>query len=368
MDTEGPCNDPSQSDLLSTWEEVDTAMDKLFDIKFRCKYPDSSGGTFKIGWFFLTWTGFVTNPRGRDFGYHKVRDHYLARWGHLMKKYSDEQCWHYHHPNENGIGNIWGTDWSVCKEYEKIISRQIIEREWFPVCYRSGGTFMDSVSSKWVDAWFPIDYSNRAPLKVNGLVDWSDGEEEWKLYRPDLENFQKPGNGNRHMARCMDLNTWIYKLDEGEIEKAFIRADSGQPAILACFDHDYRDIVSTIDNMRETLNRIAKRYPDVSWNYAGPVKAIQNYFQYQEPKNKLCLSAKMNGNKLSITSSIPIFQRIPWIAVNTVNNEYLHIENDIIQESSKSWVWYFPESMRSQRIGIGASTQLGESSCCIMDM
>ncbi len=31
MDTEGPCVDPHRSDLLPSWAEVDTAMDKLFD-------------------------------------------------------------------------------------------------------------------------------------------------------------------------------------------------------------------------------------------------------------------------------------------------------------------------------------------------
>ncbi len=31
MDTEGPCADPDKPELLATWDEVDAAMDKLFD-------------------------------------------------------------------------------------------------------------------------------------------------------------------------------------------------------------------------------------------------------------------------------------------------------------------------------------------------
>ena len=92
MDTEGPCDDPDNDSLLKTWKDVDHAMDKLFDRKFRFKYKDSMGNGLKIGWFFLTWTGFKTNPRGRDFGYHKVRDHYSERWGKLMDDYGDEEC------------------------------------------------------------------------------------------------------------------------------------------------------------------------------------------------------------------------------------------------------------------------------------
>ena len=87
MDTEGPCDDPKNSDLLKNWKAVDKAMDKLFSNKFRNYKPDYLGNNFKIGWFFLTWTGFKTNPRGRDFGYHKVRDHYIKRWGEKINNY-----------------------------------------------------------------------------------------------------------------------------------------------------------------------------------------------------------------------------------------------------------------------------------------
>jgi len=85
-------------------ERCRPAMDKLFDRKFRVKYKDSMGNDLKIGWLFLTWTGFKTNPRGRDFGYHKVRDHYGTRWGKLMDDYGDEECWHYHHPSGDILG------------------------------------------------------------------------------------------------------------------------------------------------------------------------------------------------------------------------------------------------------------------------
>ena len=63
MDTEGPCADPENPDLLGTWELVDGAMDTLFGEDFRAAYPDPAGGRMRFGWFFLTWTGFTTNPR-----------------------------------------------------------------------------------------------------------------------------------------------------------------------------------------------------------------------------------------------------------------------------------------------------------------
>ena len=64
MDTEGPCDDPDNDSLLKTWKDVDHAMDKLFDRKYRFKYKDSMGNGLKIGWFYLTWTGVVASAPG----------------------------------------------------------------------------------------------------------------------------------------------------------------------------------------------------------------------------------------------------------------------------------------------------------------
>src|SRR5438132_1904167 len=173
MDTEGPCVDPGNPELLGTWDAVDEAMDKLFDPAFRARRSDPAGGGLKIGWFFLSWTGFTTNPRSRAFGYHAVRGHYLESWGQALDELGDEQHWHYHHPPASGVGNEWGLDWDTGDEYARIVSRQALERSSFPVAFRAGGTIMDERSSRWVDSWFPVDYSNRAPLVLPGLVDWS---------------------------------------------------------------------------------------------------------------------------------------------------------------------------------------------------
>ena len=157
MDTEGPCVDPDNPELLASWDAVDAAMEKLFDPALRARHRDGKGGALRIGWFFLAWAGFTTNPRGRAFGYHAVRDHYLERFGEAIAAAGDEQCWHYHHPPQSGVGNEWGLDWSASDEHDAIVSRQLLERSWFPACFRAGGTILSPESSRWVDSWFPVD-------------------------------------------------------------------------------------------------------------------------------------------------------------------------------------------------------------------
>jgi SAM-dependent methyltransferase len=365
IDTEGPCADPEKPDLLGTWDAVDAAVDKLFDRTFRARHPDCAGGGLKIGWFFLTWTGFTANPRERAFGYHAVRDHYLERWGELLRDFGDEQHWHYHHPPVSGVGNEWGLDWCVGDEYARILSRQALERQWFPACYRAGGTIMDERSSRWVDAWFPVDYSNRAPLEVPGFVDWSSGVAEWGLYHPSPEEFRSPGSGRRRMARCLDLQTDLHSLDESDVTEAFDRARSGKPALLACFDHDYRDIATRVDAFRELVGSVASRYPAVRWRYAAPLDAVRRYLDVPAPA-RLELDVAHHRGVVHVQASAPLFQSIPWLAVRTPDDQVVHLETDIVRLDPTRWRFTPPPDLRWEELVVAGSTDLGATSVAVI--
>jgi SAM-dependent methyltransferase len=356
MDTEGPCDEPGHPELLATWEQVDAAMDKLFEPAFRARFPDPGGGMLRIGWFFLTWTGFTSNPRGRDFGYHRIRDHYLDRYGPGLSAYGDEECWHYHHPPPNGIGNEWGLDWEASDEHDEIVSRQLLERGWFPVCFRAGGTIVGPASSRWIDSWFPFDYTNRAPITVPELVDWSTGVAEWGLYHPDPEDFRRAGTGRRRMARCLDLATSLHALSEEDVEQAFARAESGLPAVLAAFDHDYRDIAGRIDAFRDRVQTVAARHGDVRWRYAGPVQAARSALGVPPPM-RLELDAAVSPDGVHIWSNEPVFQSLPWLALRTPEGDVVHVEEGVVRLDETRWLW---EPQRSwDELAVGASTDLG---------
>jgi SAM-dependent methyltransferase len=358
IDTEGPCADPGNPELLGTWEQVDAAMNELFDDRFRRARPDPSGGGMRFGWFFLTWTGFTSNPRGRDFGYHAVRDHYLQRWAARIEELGDEQCWHYHHPPVSGVGNEWGLDWSASDEHDRILSRQVLERGWWPVCFRAGGTIMSAESSRWVDEWFPFDYSNRAPLALPGLVDWSSGVAEWRLYHPDPEDFRRPGAGRRRMARCLDLVTSVHTLDADDVEEAFARAETGDDAVLAVFEHDYRDIAGRLDTLSALVHEAASRHPEIDWRYAAPVEAARSALDVPPPR-RLELEAAVPARRVHVWSTEPLFQSIPWLAVRTPEGEIVHVEQGLLRVDETRWVW--EPTLEWVEAAFGASTDAGES-------
>jgi len=365
MDTEGPCADPTNASLLADWPAIDAAMDKLFAAEFRDRHRDAAGGRLTIGWFFLTWTGFTTNPRSRVFGYHAVRDHYLARWGQELREFGDEHCWHYHHPPTSGIGNEWGLEWGVCQEFEAIISRQVLERSWFPASYRAGGTIMTNESSAWVDRWFPIDYSNRAPVTLPGLVDWAPGNAEWSIYQPAPEDFRRAGEGRRRMARSLDLEGTAYRLRDDDIEAAFVRAHGGRHAILSCFDHDYRDIAPRVDEFRARVKRVAGRYPEVEWRYAGPREAVRRALE-APVERRLELDASLHAGKVRVSSTAPLFQSLPWLAVRLRDGAIRHETTGLIRIDPHHWEWIPPDGLDWTEAGFGGSTDLGASATVVI--
>lgn len=361
MDTEGPCDDPGNSEILKNWEAVDEAMDKLFKENFRNKILDSFNGNLKFGWFFLTWSGFNNkrNPRKRDLGYHKIYDHYRSRWGKLIQTFGDEECWHYHHPPRSGVVNEWSTDWNSSQEYKSIISRQIIERNWFPICFRAGGTIMDKNLSQWVDKWFPFDYSNRAPLDVS-VMDWSDGIDEWKAYNPDPEFFKKEGNGKRYLARTMDLVTGSYTAGKVDIEKAFMEAENQGHAILSTFDHDYRDIEHRFVDFISTLNEVSKKFPNVQWKYSNPSNAIIETQSLQK-NNNLKITTEKKDDYFSIKTNLDIHQENPWIAAQRTDGAIFQLESNIEKVGKNLWRLSLDQASDFKKLGIAASNNSGDS-------
>lgn len=364
MDTEGPCDDPSNNELLNTWPKVDTAMDKLFSDDFRFKHPDADGEPLKIGWFFLTWSGFSSNPRGRDMGPHKIRDHYLERWGSEIGRYADEEAWHYHHPPLSGVGNEWNTDWSTSKQYETIINENIMERRFFPVSYRAGGTIHSVESSNWIDTWFPFDYSNRTPVSAVE-VDWSQGVSEWRPYRPCLLDFTQPGNGRRSMVRTLDLVTREKSISETDIREAFELADSEGAAILSVFDHDYRDIADRVETFLRSVNRIAREFPNVDIRYRTPTSAVVDYFGRASEPGELLIESAIYKGEVAIWTSEPIYQSIPWVVLEFEDGSREHLVDGVRQTSSTTWRFNLPKTPEVRAYGLAASTSAGQSAVLI---
>lgn len=336
----GPVTDALHGDLLNTWEDVDRCLRQLFTPSYRSRYPDSRGRHLIFSWFFISWSGFTTNPVHRDFGYFTIYDHYTNVFGTEMRHYGDGLYWMYNHPASSGIGNEWGLDWLHNSHYLNILNRYVIDRGYFPSVVEVPTEKDDT--SHWLENWFPFDFGNRNCRDLNleaiqpgghltgAVIDWTRAPDDWSEYHPSLESYQLPGSMRRVIFRLLDIKTRLYELQPSEIEKAFQRCTAGKSTVIAAYDHDFRDRAeTTMERFIEPLVHISKQYPEVEWAYANALHGAQHVLGYTD-RDPPRLSVEIYDDPLAspvvrIRASEPLFGPMPYVATRTADTAvYTH--------------------------------------------
>jgi len=142
--------------LNSNWEEIGEMLNNIQSKEFRNKLVDSVGKGWRYNWFCLDHVNMNgENPRKRDLGHHKVYDFYSKK---SLEKNNQEDfiSWHYHplpytqNYHNSGVAylnssNIW-----------EILSKKIIERNWFPSTYRPGFHTIRPDSNWFLEQWIPL--------------------------------------------------------------------------------------------------------------------------------------------------------------------------------------------------------------------
>jgi hypothetical protein len=332
IDTEGPVTDKGSKGLLNTWEEIDDAINEINDKSFRFKYCDKNKNPIILNFFIMDWTGFKTNPVKRDVGYHHIYDHYLEN--HLTQEhqsgYNDGIYWHYHHPPLSGVGNEWNTDWTTSDEYYNILNRKIIDRNWFPYVFRSGGTIETNDTSNWLENWIPFDFSNRSPKSLEDLFDWSKASNDWSIYHPSKHNYQANGDMNRVIARSIDLKTYIGTFDKREIDKAKRKYEDGKDCIISFFTHDYRKL---IDDLDEVLNLLSNELEGYHWEFSNSKDAMLKVLEIKK-SNKFEIRLEIE-KEIIISSTKKIFGPQPYFVI--LNKKGIYKRLDLINIDTNYW-------------------------------
>ena len=364
----GPVTDPRHSDLLNSWDDVDRCMSKVLEEKYRERYLDSAGKGAVFNFFFISWSGFKTNPVHRDFGYFNVFDHYRNMFGAKMEAYGDGFYWMYNHPDESGVGNVWGLEWLQNTHYWNILNRLIIERGYFPAVAYVPTEKNDT--SHWLEDWFPFGVGNRNCSELNlmakqpggqisgEVIDWQSAPDDWGEYHPSYESYQKAGNMKRTIFRMLDVKSILYELSPAEIEKGFKRCLTGKNTAILAFEHDFRDRAETImERLIEPAHRLGKMYPNVRWEFANVVNAARGVLGYADISRPE-FSLSRFGDSLRIRSSEPLFGPEPYVAVKDLASENSqHVPAARIGEN----IWEIKNAQVSPScvIGIAANDPFG---------
>jgi hypothetical protein len=360
---------PSLLRYNSDWSDVDEMLTDCMSADFRTRYADSTGKGWIYNWFCVDHVGYADNARRRDIGFHHISDHYRQ----MMAE--DPDCpdsLHFHfHPmpitrQAHHCGNHFFANGNTIFE---ILSRNVIDRHWFPSVYRPGFDVIRPDSNWFLEQFVPFEYSNQRcddtlgqpDLTGGRFGDWRRAPDSWRPYHPDHDDYQIPGNCRRWITRCLNLGTRMRLLDQTAVDAAFAEAQTHGRAILSFTDHDFRDLRPNVARCHEMVLDAAKRFPGVTYKNAEARSAYRRTLDIA-PAPPIAWSIEWTDNRLDIRSDRRTFGPQPYLAMKSLSGTYHH-ENLDIQEPFRHWSYVFDEHNLSMhlldRIGIASCDSAG---------
>ena len=364
LNTMGPVKDSNHSDLLTGWEEVDKATERYFSDNFRNSLIDSREKPVVISWFLINWTGFTSNPVNRDFGWFTIYDHIVEAWGSKIKHYGDGIYWMYNHPDKSGIGNVWGLDWLENTSYLEILNKFILERNFFPGVIEI--PTCDTHTCNFLENFFPFNLSNRNSSFINwdnieadgkrtrDIIKWASAPKDWSFYHPSEVNHQLPGHMKQFVFRLLDIKTRIMEFPDEEVNSAFELCRKGYDAIIAGYEHDFRDRSQIVEELfLKKIKRIwEKDYSDIQVindNFQNSIRNILGF--YDDLKPEFFLSFKRDY--LCISSNCNLFNSTPYVVIHNLERDVIYHHNPT-KTGLNNWAIEAKALPEKFIIGIGA--------------
>lgn len=377
--------DPHLLAYNDTWDKVDAMLAELMGDSFRTEMYDSSGAGWIYNWFCVDHVDYVSNPRRRDIGYHNIFEHYCQL---LRETGSRQDGLHFHyHPHSfrreaHHCATHW---WSSSDSLHQILSRRVIDHQWFPSAHRPGFHVIRPDSHWFLEQHIPFDFSNQSMvgseedatqfgLSGGRFGDWRRAPSSWSPYHPSADDYQVPGNCRRWVARCLNVGTRYRLLQEDDVRQAFQEAAEGKPVVLAVTDHDFRNMGPDVTHTRKLLQRVAVDYPGVPYLFSEAVTAMRSALElpYLPPCELDVTIQRIDGSThvMQIYSCTPTFGPQPWLALRTVAGTY-HTDNLDIDIPFHKWQYVFDDETfplsALGAIGVAANNAFGTTTVSVID-
>ena len=305
-------------------------------------------------------------------GFHAVFEHYkdLIKFYNLKR---DKIYLHFHPPSLSRDSHRQSSGFNINLLHNEVLSRRIIDHLWFPACFRPGGHMETSDINFWLESWIPFDlghqnfgneneYKKISPV-VGRFVDWRGSPTDWTIYHPSFYDHRAKGNMRRWIARCLNLNTRYNNISINELNKAFNKAKNGENVLVSVTNHDFRDMVSEVENFVRDVKKVSMKYPDIKFRWANSVEGFRGALKLKKT-NPIKFKIKIKNNVLEIKSNKKIWGMQPFLALRTHEGKYYR--DDLIMVNDKNWKYSFDvHSINIQalsHLGIAANDNTGNSS------
>lgn len=365
-----------------TWDKIDVMLERIMAPKFRNALPDSFGGGWVYNWHCLDHVGYEYNPRRRDMGYHSIFDHYKS----ILDQNTDcrdRLHWHFHPMSTYRDAHRCATSFVNSPELYQILCRRVLERDWFPSVYRAGFQTERPDSNSFLEHWVPFDISNMAMddnSELESTIDFRDGRSgdwrlapsDWSIYHPSHDYYQLPGNCRRWIARALNVLNRIGNINQKEMDKAFFRAQKGEPTLVGVTGHDFRNLETEVEYIRELIGESKRRYPDVTFKYCEATEGFRHAIwpkESQFPSLELDLFFKPASEQdvpsiVVETKKGKVFGPQPFLAIRTHSRRFIH-DNLDFSTSLDSWSYAFHSDTLPisdvAEIGVAANDKYGNT-------
>ncbi len=345
--------DPKLLSYNDSWEKIETMLAEIMSEPFRKKLPDADGNGWVYSWHCLDHIDFQINPRRREMGYHNIHDRYVE----FLDKYDspmDAIEWHFHPMSTYKEAHRCATSYLNSPHLYEVLARRIIERKFFPAVYRAGFQTERPDSHWFLEQWIPFDATNMAienpeefdqhgDFKNGRSGDWRRAPNDWSIYHPHHDDYQKPGECRRYIARFLNISTRIASITQREVDRAFEKASGGEPVLMGVASHDWRHMGPEVDKVRELLSQAAKKYPDVKFKYArakDAFNAVVNDHKEEPLELKVELyEDDMPRLRVEVVQG-ELFGPQPFLALRTKGGRFIH-DNFDFGLDGKSWYYAF---------------------------
>ena len=202
--------------------------------------------------------------------------------------------------------------------------------------------------------------------------DWRRAPKTWIPYHPSHDDYQTPGSMNRYTTKCLNIGTRLKLIDEFEIEMAFKNAIESGSAILSFTNHDFRDIAVDIENVYAKIDRVSRKFPNVSIHNSDAITAMQKVVfsdidvESEAIKLELETEVGVTSSKILVhCEKGEVFGSQPFLAIKTRDGRYFH-DNFFEKEFGKTWEYILDRQTIDlagiEKICIAANDRFGNQS------
>ncbi len=346
---------------------------RVMDPSWRERFKDSYGTTLKLTWWMMAGNIFryATNT---NFPIPNIMTLYLMQkyYGAYISEVGDELTLHYHTFvwTDYDQDGVWY--WNQAKDFNEsradfdfTLCQFLLEENVFPVSFRSGWHAMDDHWQHYLNELLPYSLHNDWPSKrtydpepIDNIYDWSQSPSTFIPWHPSLADYRLPGDGPGWNVRSTHFNT---ARGRNLLDSLFNRANQGQDQLACFWGHlPEEDFISNIAALDSLAQKAALKYPNVKFRYCTAVEA------YQFWQNKVDTLAPdvtfeeiVTGEDVAfrITTAEPIFQRVPFVAVKDIYENYSVLPCNAVGENT--WQTTSLKKAHLAKVGVAVCDTLG---------